>query len=112
MVIEDQSECSPKAGFDIRTGSKGMYNLIRWLLQKAGMLAVTAVERQFKPSRRRRFKATSVSPARQRLAVQVLIKNAVCTTIHLRCVAQSLIKSIFRKKSKTSSRTKALALTD
>lgn len=82
VVIEDKSRW-PKFGFDIRSGSEGMYHLICWLLRKAGMLAATAVERQFKPTRRRRFKASKLSPARQRLAVQVLIKNAVYTTIQL-----------------------------
>lgn len=76
IVVKDQQDDSRKAHFDIRLGSYGMHDLMRWLVQKSKGSGITASRPQLKPYRCPRSKAGKGSPVRQRLVVQVLIRNA------------------------------------
>jgi hypothetical protein len=77
-VVEDHQSDSRTAHFDVRYGSEGMYDLMRWLVQKVRAHEAKVARRQRKSSHRAGLAAAKESPVRQRLAVQVLIRNAVC----------------------------------
>jgi hypothetical protein len=78
IVVEDRQNWLSKAHFDVRMGSSGLYDLMRWLVQKVRAYEGRVARRQKKYSRRAGSKFESVSAVRERLAVRVLIKNAVC----------------------------------
>jgi hypothetical protein len=82
IVVEDRQNWLSKAHFDVRLGSSGLYDLMRWLVQKARAYEGKVVRRQRKCSRRAGSKSEEVSAIRERLAVRVLIKNAVCLPYH------------------------------
>jgi hypothetical protein len=80
IVVENIKDDSREARFEVRYrshGMHGMHDLIRFLAQKAAVYEAKHARPGSKSSHRARTKKENLSPVRQRLAVQVLIKNAV-----------------------------------
>lgn len=76
VVVEDHQNGSCNIHFDVRCIWDGMYCLMRCLTQKVGAFQAKVVRRRRNTSRRGTSLAAKSSPVRQRLAVQVLIRNA------------------------------------
>lgn len=113
IVVEDRQNGLSKTQFDIRIGSSGLYDLMRWLVQKVNAYEAKAVRRQRKTSRRTGPASAKVSPVRQRLAVQVLIKNAVCIICHTFAVSCCFADMVnLRNELRMSSSRGALSLTN
>ena len=79
-MVQDRQNGIRKTLFDITIGSTGWFDIMRWLVQKVRAEAAKAPRRQRKASRRADSLAVKVSPARQRIDIKVLIRNAVRTS--------------------------------
>lgn len=97
ILVEDPENNSDEIRFDIRSGSGGMYNLMRWLVQKARAHEARIFRRQRKSSHRTGSAKRPVSRVRQRLAVKVLIRNAVGIR-HWLTASVGLLTSIVRNE--------------
>jgi hypothetical protein len=86
VVVEDQHNTTLTTRFDVRSGSEETYKLMHWLVQRVRAYEAKPfriARRQFESSCRIKFATPEKSrvrkrlAVRERLAVQVLIRNAV-----------------------------------
>ena len=112
IVVEDRENDTDEIRFEIRSGSDGTYNLMRWLTQKARAYEAGVFRYQRKSSRRAGSAKRPVSSITQRLVVKVLIKNTVSMGLWLTTSACFTDMSIVRNEWRRNYCRKASSLSE